>query len=147
MRTALYALFGAALLATAPAVVRAQAPVDPRSGGVTRDRDDARRTRDRNGGWDWERGRNDRGNRDARDDRRDNGYGWGRNDDWKRYEREERAFEKRSRRWSNRQWNAYRACERDLWRRSRWDRTDSRREALYERRRIRDYCERRVGRR
>ncbi len=140
MRTALFALIGAALLATSPAVARAQAPVDPRPGGVTRDRNDR---------WDWERGRDDRRDdrrNDRYDDRRGNGYGWGRDDDWKRYEREQRDFEKRSRRWNRRQWDAFRACERDLWRRSRWDMRDTRREALYERRRIRDYCERRVSR-
>lgn len=154
MRTALFVLIGATLVATAPLVARAQAPVDARPGGVSRDRDDAhrsrdrddaRRSRDRDGGWDWERGRDDRNNRDARDDRPGYGYGLGR-DDWKRYEKEQRDFDKRSRRWNNRQWNAFRACERDLWRRSRWDRNDGRREVLYERRRIRDYCERRVSR-
>ncbi len=152
MRTALFALIGAALVATTPVVARAQAPVDGRVGGVSRDRDASGRTRDRDGGWDWERGRddrddrNDRDRRDARENKRGNGHGWGRNDDWKLYEREQRDFDRRTRRWSSRQWNAYRACERDLWRRSRWDRNDGRREALYERRRIRDYCERRVDR-
>lgn len=137
MRTALFALMGAALLATSPAVSLAQAPVNPRPGAVTRDRDNDRRSRDRDDRWDWERGR---------DDRRGNGYGWGRDDDWRRYEREQRDFDKRSRRWNRRQWDAFRSCERDLWRRSRWDLRDTRREALYERRRIRDYCERRVSR-
>jgi hypothetical protein len=146
MRTALFVLMGATLVATAPAVARAQAPVDTRPGAIGRDRDDARRSRYRDGGWDWERGRDDRNDRDAREDRRGNGYGWGRDDDWKRYEREQRDFDKRSRRWNGRQWNAFHACERDLWRRSRWDRNDSRREVLYERRLIRDYCERRVSR-
>ncbi|MEP7382441.1 MAG: hypothetical protein ABI910_12175 [Gemmatimonadota bacterium] len=150
MRTALFALIGAALVATTPVVARAQSPVDIRPGGVSRDRDASGRTRDRDGRWDWERGRddrndrndrNDRDRRDARNDRR--GYG---HDDWKVYEREQRDFDRRTHRWSSRQWNAYRTCERDLWRRSRWDRNDSRREALSERRRIRDYCERRVSR-
>jgi len=166
MRIAMFATIAATLLATAPTLATAQqseSELRARVRDMVLDRDQQSRARD--GRWDWERGRDadDRGD-DARrrddDRRRDDewrregdrgrgggwGWGWGRNDEWKRYEREQREFDRRTRHWSRRQWNAFRDCERDLWRRSRWDRNDSRREVLFERRRIRDYCERRVDR-
>jgi hypothetical protein len=144
MRIALFALLGATLLAGTPAITVAQRPIDgdlrDRVRDVILDRDNSQRSRDRDGRWDWER------DDDRRRSRGDDRGRWGRNDDWKVYEREQRDFDKRTRRWSRRQWDAFRDCERDLWRRSRWDRNDSRREGLYERRRIRNYCESRVSR-
>ena len=153
MRIALFALMATSVLAVSPRVSAAQRV--PSEGEVrSRERDVERGRNDR---WDWDRNRDknrdrdrdrDR-NRDRYDDRRDNrgiGWGYGRDDDWKAYEREQRDFERRSRRWNRYQWDAFRDCERDLWRRSRWDRVDTRREAIRERRRIRDYCERRVSR-
>lgn len=158
MRIALLATMAATLLAaTSTLAVAQQADSELRSRvrDMVLDRDAPSRSRD--GRWDWERGRDDDRRRDEarrRDEdwRRDNdrgrgiGWGWGRSDDWKAYEREQREFDRRTRHWSRRQWDAFRDCERDLWRRSRWDRNDSRREVLWERRRIRDYCERRVRR-
>lgn len=153
MRIALFALMATSVLAVSPRVSAAQRV--PSEGEVrSRERDVERGRNDR---WDWDRNRDknrdrdryrDR-DRDRYDDRRDNrgiGWGYGRDDDWKAYEREQRDFERRSRRWNRYQWDAFRDCERDLWRRSRWDRVDTRREAIRERRRIRDYCERRVSR-
>ena len=159
MRRALLATIGLTLILAAPATGQSQRRDDgslrDRVRGVLQDRDDADRSRSRDGRWDWERGRdNDRDNN--RDNNRNNdrnsrdnrgyGYSYDRNADWKAYEREQRDFDRRARRWNSRQWNAFRSCERDLLRRARWDRNDSRREELRERRRIRDYCERRVSR-
>ena len=145
MRIALFALMATSVLAVSPRVSAAQRV--PSEGEVrSRERDVERGRNDR---WDWDRNRDKNRDRDRYDDRRDNrgiGWGYGRDDDWKAYEREQRDFERRSRRWNRYQWDAFRDCERDLWRRSRWDRVDTRREAIRERRRIRDYCERRVSR-
>lgn len=155
MRIALFALMATSVLAVSPRVSAAQRV--PSEGEVRSRERDVDVERGRNDRWDWDRNRDknrdrdrdrDR-NRDRYDDRRDNrgiGWGYGRDDDWKAYEREQRDFERRSRRWNRYQWDAFRDCERDLWRRSRWDRVDTRREAIRERRRIRDYCERRVSR-
>ena len=155
MRIALFALMATSVLAASPRVSAAQRV--PSEGEVRSRERDVDVERGRNDRWDWDRNRDknrdrdrdrDR-NRDRYDDRRDNrgiGWGYGRDDDWKAYEREQRDFERRSRRWNRYQWDAFRDCERDLWRRSRWDRVDTRREAIRERRRIRDYCERRVSR-
>ncbi|MCC6774224.1 MAG: hypothetical protein IT360_23770 [Gemmatimonadaceae bacterium] len=149
------AVIGLTLIAATPATGDAQRPDDgslrDRVRGVLQDRDDAARSRSRDGRLDWERGRdkdrrNDRDYDRNRRDTRGYGYGYGRNDDWKAYEREQREFDRRTRRWNGRQWIAFRSCERDLLRRTRWDRNDGRREELRERRRIRDYCERRVSR-
>ncbi|MBK6488281.1 MAG: hypothetical protein IPF98_15785 [Gemmatimonadetes bacterium] len=155
MRRALLATIGLTLILAAPATGQSQRRDDgslrDRVRGVLQDRDDADRSRRRDGRWDWERGRdNDRDNNRNNDrnsrDNRGYGYSYDRNADWKAYEREQRDFDRRARRWNSRQWNAFRSCERDLLRRARWDRNDSRREELRERRRIRDYCERRVSR-
>ncbi|MBK8061472.1 MAG: hypothetical protein IPK33_27280 [Gemmatimonadetes bacterium] len=149
MRIALFALMATSVLAVSPRVSAAQRV--PSEGEVRSRERDVDVERGRNDRWDWDRNRDknrDR-DRDRYDDRRDNrgiGWGYGRDDDWKAYEREQRDFERRSRRWNRYQWDAFRDCERDLWRRSRWDRVDTRREAIRERRRIRDYCERRVSR-
>lgn len=153
MRIAVLATISFALCTATPATGHAQRPDDgrlrDRVRGVLQDRDDATQARSRDGRWDWERGRdNARDNdRNRQDNRRDGyGYGYGRNDDWKAYEREQRDFDRRTRRWNGRQWDAFRSCERDLLRRARWDRNDSRREEIRERRRIRDYCAHRVSR-
>lgn len=147
MRIALFALMATSVLAVSPRVSAAQRV--PSEGEVRSRERDVDVERGRNDRWDWDRNRDKNRDRDRYDDRRDNrgiGWGYGRDDDWKAYEREQRDFERRSRRWNRYQWDAFRACERDLWRRSRWDRVDTRREAIRERRRIRDYCERRVSR-
>ncbi|MBK6308107.1 MAG: hypothetical protein IPN16_00870 [Gemmatimonadetes bacterium] len=147
MRIALFALMATSVLAVSPRVSAAQRV--PSEGEVRSRERDVDVERGRNDRWDWDRNRDKNRDRDRYDDRRDNrgiGWGYGRDDDWKAYEREQRDFERRSRRWNRYQWDAFRDCERDLWRRSRWDRVDTRREAIRERRRIRDYCERRVSR-
>ena len=147
MRIALFALMATSVLAVSPRVSAAQRV--PSEGEVRSRERDVDVERGRNDRWDWDRNRDKNRDRDRYDDRRDNrgiGWGYGRDDDWKAYEREQRDFERRSRRWNRYQWDAFRDCERDLWRRSRWDRVDTRREEFGERRRIRDYCERRVSR-
>ena len=168
MRIALFALMATSILAVSPRVsaaqrVPSQGEVRSRERDVVIERDRDTRARDRNERWDWDRNRDkdrdrdrdrardrardrDRDRYDNRNDNRGVGWGYGRDDDWKAYEREQREFEKRSRRWNRYQWDAYRDCERDLWRRSRWDRVDTRREAIRERRRSRESCERRVAR-
>jgi len=166
MRTALSVLMASAVFAISPVAGNAQ----PRGGDlpsrvrdVITDRGNAPASRGRDGSWDWERSRDaDRSSnrdwerdrdRDRRDDRvynrgKGRGYGWGiSKQEQKAWERSQRDFERRSRNWSRYQWEAYRECERDMYRRSRWDRYDAgQREAMRERIRIRDYCESRVGR-
>ena len=133
---------------------RVEAQARDRERDQARDREreqakaDANRSRGRDGNWDWDRARDNDRDRDrdeyrrARNDSR--GYGWGRNNDHRDFERRQRDFEKRTRRWNNVQWRMYRNCEDDLLRQARWDRFDSRRDDRWERERIRDICERRV---
>jgi hypothetical protein len=171
MRIALLAVMASTMMATSARQGVAQQR--PPSEGEIRDRvrsaesnRDARSS-DRDGRWDWDRGRDRDRDRDRNRDRDrdrdrerdreraraeaearryDRGNGWGRDYDRRAFERDQRDFDKRARRWNRFQWDAFRDCERDLWRRSRWDRNDSRLEVLWERARIREYCERRVSR-
>ena len=113
-------------------------------------RADANRSRGRDGKWEWDRARDNDRDRDrdrdeyrrARNDSR--GYGWGRNNDLRDFERRQRDFEKRTRHWNSLQWRVYRNCEEDLLFQARWDRFDGRRDDRWERERIRDICERRA---
>ena len=113
-------------------------------------RAEANRSRGRDGKWEWDRARDNDRDRDrdrdeyrrARNDSR--GYGWGRNNDLRDFERRQRDFEKRTRHWNSLQWRVYRNCEEDLLLQARWDRFDGRRDDRWERERIRDICERRA---
>lgn len=115
-------------------------------------RANASRSRGRDGNWDWDRARDNDRDRDRDRDREEyrrarndsRGYGWGRNNDHRDFDRRQRDFDKRTRRWNSLQWRMYRNCEDDLLRQARWDRYDSRRDDRWERERIRDICERRV---
>lgn len=164
MRTALSVLMATAAFALSPVPGHAQPrgrDLPSRVRDVVTDRGTANPERGRDGNWDWERSRDaDRAiDRDWERDRNDErnrvynrgngrGYGWGiSKKEQKAWERSQRDFEPRSRNWSRFQWEAYRECERDMMRRSRWDGYDvSRRDAMRERIRVRDYCESRVAR-
>lgn len=129
-----------------------------------KDRDD-RRDRDRDRQRELERARERARDRaDSRyghdnrryDDRRygNRGYGnrgydyrnydgWG-VDDRREFEKRDRDFTKRTRRWNATQWRMFENCTDDMRRRLRRDQVDTRREEILQRDRIRDYCERRV---
>lgn len=133
---------------------REHASAHARDQARDRERDQARaeanRSRSRDGKWEWDRARDNDRDRDrdrdeyrrARNDSR--GYGWGRNNDLRDFERRQRDFEKRTRHWNSLQWRVYRNCEEDLLFQARWDRFDGRRDDRWERERIRDICERRA---